>query len=399
MFFCFLAMLFFGDCDGAVADRIGGSSLPAPTTSLKGRIADGDGATSVAVITTAVGTTTNAGPTFLETPSAFVDRGLGYAQVAETLFGRVDFNVSLSDRHYFSFADADEFTGQAGLSLTRDWGKQQTVLTLGASRTRDVEEQLTQASIGVTHAWTDGQAKPYVQAETALLDFGDITGDSVFANQDDRDRISSRVQVGLRLTLTEHVDLEIGGGVDTKHYLDRHDDFGVQRNSVSLYPLAGIAYMSETVSLRAVYMPFWRSFEEPLFADAWKHGYAVQAEVKLSDALKAFASARHGFEETDFLIASAAYESVVVAGVVMTIGTGSISLAASDTRRDYDGLALLGISRFDHKREIALSGEMPVFENVSLNGRVGYLEFLSSLGDVRTDALTVSLGLTYAAMQ
>src|SRR5690554_3933158 len=61
----------------AFGDRIGGSNLPSQTLALKGRIAEGEGATSVAVVSTAVGTTTNAGPTFFETPSAFVDRGIG----------------------------------------------------------------------------------------------------------------------------------------------------------------------------------------------------------------------------------------------------------------------------------------------------------------------------------
>lgn len=399
-FLCVLATL-LSSCPDALADRIGGSSLPPPTPALKGRIAEETGATSVAVVSTAVGTTTNAGPTFLETPSAFVDRGIGYAQVAQTLFGRVDFNVSVADRRYVAFTDADERSGQASVLLTREGDGQQTTVAFAASGARDIEERLTQASFAIGHAWTARRVNPYVQADVAVLDYHDMPGELLpFANQDDRDRISSRVQTGLRLTITDHLALEVGAGIDTKHYLERYDDFGVRRDSVSLYPLAGVAYASDAISLRAVYMPFRRMFKESLFDDVWKHGYAAEAEIKVSETLKAFASARHGFEETDFLIASAAYEQVLVAGVLVTGERGSISLAASDTRRDYDGLDLLGIARLDRKREVALSGEVPLFDAVSLSGRISYMVFHSSLGQtVSTDAFTVSLGLTYAMTQ
>lgn len=385
----------------AFADRIGGSNLPSPTPALKGRIAEGEGATSVIVLSTAAGATSNAGPTFSEASSAFVDRGLGYAQVMQTAFGRLDFNALLGDRHYVSFTEANERSGQAGLSLTRDWKGQQTILAFAAASSRDIEERLTQASVSITHAWRGEGVRPYVQAETAVLDFHDLPGDlQPFANQDDRDRISSRAQAGLRLTLTEHVELEVGAGIDTKHYLDRHDDFGVRRDSVSLFPLVGLAVTTERASLRALYMPFRRVFKEDLFENAWKHGYAVEADVKFSDALKAIASARGGFEETDFLIASAAYETVLVAGLMVTHGRGAFSLAASETRRDYDGLGLIGIARADRKREVALSAEVPLFDALSLTGRISYMDFQSSLGGgVGTDALTVSLGLTHVMTQ
>ena len=390
----------------AFADRIGGSSLPASTPALKGRIADGEGATSVVVLSTAAGWTSNAGPTFFETPSGFVDRGLGYAQVAQTAFGRLDFSATLADRHYFAFTDADERSGQANVALTRDEDGQQTLLAFAAGTSRDIEEQLTQASVSLAHTWSGETVRPFVQAETAVLDFHDLPGEFLpFANQDDRDRISSRAQAGLRLTITEHVSAEIGGGVDTKHYLERYDDFGVERDSVSLFPLMGLAVATERLSLRAVYMPFRRIFEGDLFENTWVHGYAVDAEVKVSDALKAIASARHGFEETDFLIASAAYETVLVAGLMLTQPWGNVALAVSETRRDYDGLHLLDIMRADRKREIALSGEVPLWEAVSLTGRVSYMDFHSSLGEgdafaqIGTDVLTVSLGLTYAMTQ
>ena len=396
---CALGLVWFGNRE-VFADRIGGSSLQSPTPALKGRIADGEGATSVVVLSTAAGATSNAGPTFSETSSAFVDRGVGYAQVAQTPFGRVDFNITLGDRHYFAFTDANERSGQAGLSLTRDWQGQQTILAFAAATGRDIEERLTQASFGITHAWTGDGLRPYVQAETAVLDFHDLPGDvAPFANQDDRDRISSRAQAGLRLTISEHVEVEIGAGIDTKHYLDRYDDFGVRRDSVSLFPLVGLALTSERASLRAVYMPFRRVFKEDLFEDAWKHGYAAEAEVKFSEALKAVSSARHGFEETDFLVASAAYETVLVAGLMLTHARGTLALAASETRRGYDGLGLVGLARADRKREIALSGEIPLFDAVSLTGRVSYMDFRSSLGHVGTDVLTVSLGLTHVMTQ
>ena len=395
----------------AFADRIGGSSLPASTPALKGRIADGEGATSVVVLSTAAGWTSNAGPTFLETPSAFVDRGVGYAQVMQTPLGGVDFNVTLADRRYFAFTDADERSGQANLALARDWEGQQTLLAFAAGTSRDIEERLSMASLSLTHTWGGGSVggeviKPFVQAEMAVLDFHDLPGEFLpFANQDDRDRISSRAQAGLRLTITEHVSVEVGGGVDTKRYFEKHDDFGVQRDSVSLFPLMGLAVATDRVSLRAVYMPFRRVFEEEFFENTWTHGYALDAEIKFSDTIKAIASARHGFEETDFLIASAAYESVMVAGVMLTQAWGNLALAVSETRRDYDGLHLLDIMRADRKREVALSGELPLWDAVSLTGRVSYMDFESSLGEgdylaqIGTDVLSVSLGLTYVLTQ
>lgn len=391
---------------GAFADRIGGSSLPSPPPALKGRLIEGEGATSVVVLSTAAGWTSNAGPTFFETPSSFVDHGVGYAQVMQTALGAVDFNVTLADRHYFSFAEADERSGQASLALTRDWDGQQTILAFAAGTSRSIEERLTQASFSLTHTWGGERIKPFVQAETAVLDFHDLPGELLsFANQDDRDRISSRAQAGLRFTITEHVALEVGGGVDSKRYLERYDDLGVRRDSVSLFPLVGLAVATDRVSLRAVYMPFRRIFDDDLFENTWTHGYAVDAEVKVSDVLKAMASARHGFEETDFLIASAAYETVLVAGLMLTHARGNIALAVSETRRDYDGLHHLDIMRADRKREVALSGEVPLWDAVSLTGRVSYMGFESALGEgglfgrIGTEVLTVSLGLTYAMVQ
>ncbi len=82
----------------AAADRLGGSNLPSiETPSLKGRISE-DGATVALVFGTGVGATTNAGPTLLETPSAFLDNSLGYAQILKTALGRVDLTVNLTNR-------------------------------------------------------------------------------------------------------------------------------------------------------------------------------------------------------------------------------------------------------------------------------------------------------------
>ena len=390
-----LAVLFASGREAA-ADRIGGSSLPPSTPALKGRLAEDGGATSVFVLSAGGGATSNAGPTFAEEPSGFLERAIGYAKALEAPFGRLNLNVLLADRHYTSFDEADERSGNAGLSLVKDWGGQQTSIALAVAHGRDVEERLTEASAVVEHAWTGGKAVPYVKVETALLDFNDIPDPiAPFRNQDDRDRVSSRAQVGLKLTLTEHVAVEVGGGADSKRYLDRYDDFGVQRDSVSLFPLAGLALTGGKASFRAVYMPFRRFYREDLFPDVWKHGYAVDGHAMLSDALKAFVAARYGFEETDFLIASAAYESVVLGGLVLTLGKGSVTLAASETRRSYDGLELVGVARDDSKREVALYGEMPLLDKVSLTGRLSYMDYRSTFGPLGTDMLTASLGLTY----
>jgi hypothetical protein len=398
--FIFSFSLIFISCFEAAADKIGGSNLPQSRPVLKGRITESEGASTVVVLTTSGGATSNAGPTLSETPSAFVDRGFGFAHVARTRLGRLDFSINLSERRYVAFDEADEKSAQGGLSLTKDWAGQQTILAFASSTGRDVEERLTETSLSVSHGWTEGRAKPYVKAETALLDYRDVPGDfQPFSNQDDRDRISSRAQVGLRLTLTDHAELEIGGGVDSKRYLDRTDDFGVKRGSVSFFPLVGISFTGEIGSLRAVYMPFWRDFRDDLFAGGWQNGYAVEGEMKLSGSLRAFVALRHGFEETDFLIASSAYESVAIGGLAWTIGDANLTLAASQTRRAYDDLELLAVYRADRKFEVALTGEMPLFETLSLNGRLSYLDYMSSFGEARTDALTASLGLTYAVTQ
>jgi hypothetical protein len=391
-------LAFLASVSEAAADKIGSSNLPPSTPALKGRIAGDEAATSVVVVGTGAGGTSNAGPTLLEQPSAFLDRAFGYAAVRDTPLGQMDVSVNFSDRRYTAFKEADQRSADVGLSLTKDWKGQQTLLNFAFSKDRDVEERLMQTSLSVTHAWTDGRIKPYVKAETALLDYRDIPdGLLPFHNQDDRDRISSRAQAGLRLTLTDTVEMEIGAGVDTKHYLERHDDFGVRRDSLSLFPLIGLAYAGERGSIRALYMPFWRDYRENLFDDGWKHAYAVESDMKLSDGIKGFVAARYAFEETDFLIASAAYETVALGGVVLTIGKGTLTLAASNTWRTYDDLDLADLARADRKLEIALYGEMPLLDTVSLNGRIGYLDYQSTFGGVGTDAITASLGLTYAA--
>jgi len=382
----------------AAADRIGASSLPSPAPSLKGRISGDEAATSVVVMTASVGATDNAGPTLLEIPSPFLERGFGYATFGETAFGRLDFSINLSDRIYTKFHEADERAALSRLTLTKDWAGQQTIVALAVSGSRDVEERLVETSLSVAHGWTTGTWKPYVKADTAWLDYRDIPDPSQPAgNQDDRDRISSRGELGLRLTLTDTVELQVGAGIDHKAYLTPHDDFGVRRGSVSLFPVIGLAYAGERASLTALYMPFWRDYREDLFHDAWTHGYAVEGEIKLNDTLKAFASARYGFEETDFVVASSAYEAVLLGGLVMTVGQGSLSLAVSRTQRDYDDLELVGIARADDKVEVALVGEIPLIATVSLTGRISYLDYKSTFGEAATDALVASLGLTYAA--
>lgn len=391
-------LMFLASGSDAAADKIGGSNLPPPTPALKGRIADDKAATSAVVVATGIGGTSNAGPTLFEQPSVFIDRAVGYATSESTSLGQLGASFNYSDRHYTAFDDADEQSIAATASLTRDWSGQQTLLSFAVSKDRDVEERLTQAVLSITHTWSGGKVKPYVKAETALLDYGDIPDPyQPFHNQDDRDRISSKATLGLRLTLTDHVEMEIGAGIDTKTYLKRYDDYGVRRDSVSLFPLIALAYTGDLGSISALYMPLWRSYREPLFQDAWKHAYALEADMKITDTIKGFASARYGFEETDFLIASAAYEAVAVAGLTVSVGKGTVTLAASQTWRTYDDLDLADLARADEKLEIELYGEMPLIDTISLNARVSYLDYMSSFGDAGTDAITASLGLTYAA--
>ena len=381
----------------AGADKIGGSNLPQSKPSLKGRISE-DGATSAWVFGAGIGMTTNAGPTLLETPSAFVEQSLGYAQILATDFGRVDLAANLQNRRYTSFSEADELTGSASAALTRDWGAAQTVATLSLSSSRDAEERLTDTSLVIEHTATAVATKPYARAEVAYLDFADMPGEpGPFQNADDRDRLSARLEIGLRHTLTDEITLEAGAGIDAKRYRASVDDFGMNRDSISLFPLMGLAYANDRVTFRAIYSPFLRLYREPIFEDAWKHGYRVEGEVKLSDTWKAFGAARYGFEETDFLIASSAYERVVLAGLTVTFaGKGTASLAASRSWRDYDGLGLLGIARADEKTEIQFAAEWPFNETLAVSGKVSYLDFRSSFGALETDALTAVLGLTYA---
>lgn len=391
-------LVFLASASEAAADRIGGSNLPSSAPTLKGRISDGKTATSVVVVGTGVGATSNAGPTLLEQTSMYLDRAFGYATSRMTSAGQLALNVNLSDRNYTAFDDAYEQSIAAGASLIRDWGGQQTLVNVAFSKNRDIEERLIETSLSVTHAWTDGKIKPYVKAETALLDYGDIPdGFYPFHNQDDRDRISSRAGLGLRLTLTDHVEMEIGAGVDAKRYRERHDDFGVQRDSVSLFPLIGLAYSGARTSVQALYMPLWRTYREDLFKNTWKHAFAVEGEATISQSIKGFIDVRYGFEETDFLIASSAYEAGATGGMTLTIGKGSLTLAASQTWRTYDDLDLAGLARADEKLEMAIYGEVPLLDTVSLNGRVSYLDYKSSFGHTGTDAITASLGLTYAA--
>jgi hypothetical protein len=379
----------------ATAD-VAGSNLPSSEPSLKGRISE-DGATVALVFGTGVGATTNAGPTLLETPSAFLENSFGYAQIFKTALGRVDATVNLTNRAYANYDDADELTGTAAVALTHDWDSAQTSAALTVTNSSDVEDRLTETSLVVEHALTSAGTKPYVRAETALLDYHDLPGPpGPFQNQDDRDRISSRVVVGLRTTLTDHLTLDTGAGTDVKTYLERTDDFVVQRDSVSIFPLIGLAYAGERASFRAIYTPFLRMYREQLFDDAWKHGYQIEGEAKLSNQWKVFGAARYGFEETDFLIACSSYERVFVGGLTLTLPSAVLTFAASRSWSTYDGLGLIAIGRADEKNEFAVSGDMPMGENISLNARVSYLAYESSFGFLETDQLTAMVGLSYA---
>lgn len=381
----------------ATADKIGGSNLPQMKPALKGRISE-DGATSAWVFGTGIGATTNAGPTLLEQSSAFVEQSLGYARILTTDFGRVDIAANLQHRRYTSFGEADELTGSVSAALTRDWGMAKTVGSLSFSSSRDVEERLTDTSLVIEHTATTGDAKPYVRAEAAYLNFADMPGEpGPFQNADDRDRLSARLEIGLRRTLTDEITLEAGAGIDTKRYRTATDDFGMNRDSVSVFPLMGLTYASDRATFRAIYSPFLRRYREPIFEDTWKHGYRVEGEWKLSDTWKAFGAARYGFEETDFLIASSAYERVALAGLTVTFaGKGTASLAASRSWRDYEGLGLLAIARADEKTEIEIAAEWPLDATLAVSGKVSYLDFRSSFGALETDALTAVVGLTYA---
>ena len=386
----------FGWTPHAAADRVGGSNLPPSKPSLKGRISE-DGATVALVFGTSVGATTNAGPTLLAEPSGILENTIGYAQIFKTAAGRVDVSVNLANSRYMSFSEADELSGTAAAALTHDWGGAQSSLALTVSSGSDVEERLTETSLVFEHAVTAGETKPYVRAEAALLQYRDLPGPAgPFQNQDDRDRISSRVLAGLRRTLTEQITVEAGAGVDVKTYLEPTDDFGVARDSVSLFPLIGLAYAGERASFRAVYTPFLRLYREPLFDEAWKHGYQIEGEAKLSDEWKVFGAARYGFEETDFLIASSAYERVMLGGITLTLPQGTLTFAASRSWRTYDGLGLLALGRSDDKTEFAISGDLPLDKTMSLNARVSYLAYESSFGFVETDALTAMIGMSYA---
>ncbi len=91
--------VFLASGSEAAADRIGGSNLPPSAPALKGRISDGETATSVVVIGTGIGATSNAGPTLLEQPSMYFDRAFGYATSRTTSAGQLALNVNLSDRN------------------------------------------------------------------------------------------------------------------------------------------------------------------------------------------------------------------------------------------------------------------------------------------------------------
>lgn len=383
-----------------LADKIGGSSLPSTQPPLKGRIASDAEAASAFLIGGSIGATTNAGPTLLETSSIFLDRMFGFAAVRTTKFGRLDVSVNFSDRLYTAFDEANETSGGLAMNLTKDWDGQQTLLSFAMSRSRDIEERILETGVALSHAWTSGKAKPYFKGEVALLDYRDVPGAFLpFSNQDDRDRISSRAEVGLRLTLTDHVEMEIGAGVDTKRYLETYDDFGVRRGNVSLFPVIGLGYTGETFTLRGLYMPLWRTYEEDLFRARWKHAFSLEGDAQLSSDLKAFGAVRYGFYETDFLVASSAYEAVAVGGLTLSVGNGTLSFAVSETWRTYDDLDLMLMERADRKFEMALTGEMPITESTTMNARVSYLDYRSSFDDVSTDAISASLGLTYAAVQ
>ncbi len=371
---------------------IGRDPEDADETRLRGTLAEEITSTAVSV-GTAVGYTSNAGPSLERAASAVTSSTAEIAHAFQRDGNKVSLGAAYSDRRYLDRADVNEqqvkvtaaYAGKTG------FGGEVTAAA-GAERLLDVEENVVKVGLSLGYEWAPALLTPFVQGSIAHLDYGAIAGEFLeFGNQNDRDRLTGSVQVGLKHAVSSDLTVKAGLGADAKRYDMAVDDFGLRRDNTSVFPFLAASYAKGGASADLLYAPVFRQYREREFAPLVAHTLAARGEMQIAPAWKVFAAARAGLEETDFFFAKTVRESVVsIGGIVTTASGASGGLEVSYTINDY-----VGLPRIDHKIEAVVRTKIPLGGNFLLTGEGRYLTFRSTFADVETDMVMGLVGVVY----
>ncbi len=369
---------------------------PAPQTqdeaALRGTLAEDKSTTAISV-GFAAGYTTNAGPSLDKRDSGVIRTTADLLHAIERDGQQLNLKGEFSDRQYIDRPDVSET--QYGVTATYGAALKsgaQVSVSLKAERRIDVDESVHETAVSAGYEWPRATLTPFVQIMGAYLDYDAIAGDFLeFGNQDDRDRISGTAQTGLKYELTDKLALRFGAGVDIKRYADSHDDFGLMRDSTSVFPFVGLSYADGEDTADVVYAPVHRVYREREFSPLLAHTVAARAQHKVSSAIKLFGTARAGLEETDFFTAKTIQEvAISLGGVVTTAGGTSAGAEITYTLSDF-----LGLDRLDRKLEAAFKTKTPMSERFFLTTEAKYLDFKTNFADARTDMLMGMVGVAY----
>ena len=359
---------------------------------LRGTLAE-DKSTTAISIGFAAGYTTNAGPSLDKRDSGVTRTTVEVRHLIERDGRQLNLKGEFADRQYIDRPDV----GEMQYAVAAQYGGRlqsgaQISASLKTERRIDVDENVHETAMSVSYEWPKTTLTPFVQVMGAYLDYGSIAGDFLeFGNQDDRDRVSGTAQAGFRYDLADNLALRFGAGADIKRYAESHDDFGLMRDSTSVFPFVGLSYAVGDDRAEVVYAPVYRSYREMEFSPLLAHTVAARAQMQIGSALKLFGATRMGLEETDFFIAKTIQEyAVSVGGVVTSAGGTSVGLEVAYTLSDF-----VGFHRLDRKFEATLKAKTPMSERFFLTGEAKYLDFKTNFADARTDMVMGMIGVAY----
>lgn len=360
---------------------------------LRGSIAEAAQESIALSLGVSGGYTTNAGPALEKAASPLIETSVALALARKTGFGQLTFEAALSGRRFDWAEDTDIQQHSLSATMASKVGENARLITnLDAERRVDVDENVAQTGIALSYETKHTAFSSFLTVSAAYLDYSDIG--ALFlegGNQNDRDRLTTTGQVGIKYGLAEGLSLKAGVGVDLKRYTMPTDDFGLRRNSESTFPFIGLDYARKTTSFDLLYAPVYRVYRDASFEPVLVHTLTGRGELQPTPRTKLFTAVRFGIEESDFFIAQASREYVVTGGGMIT-GTdrSSLRLELSYTLRDF-----VGFERIDHKREVALKGRRPLYDNFLLTGEVRYLDYRTSFFNLKTDMVLAMVGVTY----
>jgi hypothetical protein len=379
---------------GAIAPVADKSPIPPgqDKAALRGTLAEDQSTTAISV-GFAAGYTINAGPSLDKRDSGVTRTTVEVQHLIERDGRQLSLKGEFADRQYIDRPDVSEMhyavAAQYGGTLRSG---AQISASLKTERRIDVDENVHETAMSIGYEWPKTVLTPFVQVMGAYLDYGSIAGDFLeFGNQDDRDRVSGTAQAGFRYDFVGKLALRFGAGADIKRYAESHDDFGLMRDSTSVFPFVGLSYADGDNTADLVYAPVYRSYRETEFSSLLAHTVAARGQMQINTALKLLGAARIGLEETDFFVAKTIQEyAVSVGGVVTTAGGTSAGLEVAYTLSDF-----VGFDRLDRKLEATLKAKTPMSERFYLTGEAKYLDFKTNFADARTDMLMGMIGVAY----